>query len=65
MQGRGWACAARGDEGLICLQNLKGNHSRGVGMGIKKEEKLLLLCVVEHFLQIWTLLLSLSKEGRF
>ena len=65
MQGTGWACAARGEEGLICLLNLKGNHSRGVGMGIKTEEKLLVLCVVERFLEIWMLPLSLPKEGSF
>lgn len=53
MQGTGWACAACGEEGLICLLDLKGNHSREVGTGTKKEENMLVLCLVEHFLEIW------------
>lgn len=65
MQGTGQACAAHTEEGLICLLNLKDNHSGGVGMGIKKEGKLLVLCVAECFLEIWMLPLSLPKEGRF
>lgn len=64
MQGTGWTHAACSEEGLICFQNLKGNHSGGGGVGIGKEENLLVLCVVESFLEIWTLPLSLLEEGK-
>lgn len=64
MQGTGWSHAACSEEGLICLQNLKGNHSGGGGVGIGKGEKLLVLCVVESFLEIRTLPLSLPEEGK-